>query len=72
VELATFDAARLALLAEGQEGKWALVQADTVVSLWDTCADAVQAGDERFGLTPFLVQQVLREDRPARLSRAFH
>jgi len=71
VELMTFERELPRLLAEGLEGKWALIQGNEVASLWDTFADAVQAGDERFGLTPFLVQQVLSEERPARIHRMF-
>lgn len=69
VELAAFERELPRLLAENQEGRWALLQGDEVFSVWDTFADAVQTGDERFGLTPFLVRQVLAEQRPARITR---
>jgi hypothetical protein len=51
------------LLEEGEQGRFALVHGDMVISIWDTRRDAVQAGHERFGLTPFLVQEVQREER---------
>src|SRR5262245_29626003 len=38
------------LLAEGEEGRYALIQGDTILSLWDTYGDARQAGYERFGI----------------------
>ena len=46
------------LLAEGHGGRCALIRGDEVVSLWDSFADAYQAGRERFGLTPFLAQPI--------------
>lgn len=70
-ELATFERELPRLLAEGEEGRWALVHGDTVASVWDTCPDAVQAGDERFGLVPFLVQQVVAEPIALRITRLF-
>lgn len=66
-ELATFQRELPRLLAEGEENRWALIQGGTAAGVWDTFADAVQAGDERFGLTPFLVEQVLIERRAARV-----
>lgn len=69
VELATFQSELSRLLVEGEEGRWALIRGPQVAGIWDTFADAVQAGDERFGLTPFLVQRILVEERPARITR---
>jgi hypothetical protein len=37
------------LLAEGNEGRYALIHAGQVVSLWDTLGDAAQAGYDKFG-----------------------
>lgn len=64
-ELMTYARALPRLLAEGEAGRWVLVQGAEVVSVWDTFNDAVQSGYDRFGQTPFLVQQVLSEQRPA-------
>jgi hypothetical protein len=58
-ELAAYQRELPRLLAEGEEGRWVLVQGDELVSVWDTFSDAIQAGYDRFGQTPFLVQQVL-------------
>jgi len=47
------------LLAEGQEGRHALIKGDQVLSVWDTSEDAYQAGRERFGIgVPFLAQPI--------------
>jgi hypothetical protein len=37
------------LLAEGEEGRYALVHQGNVVSLWDSLGDATQAGFDKFG-----------------------
>ncbi len=37
------------LLADGEEGRYALLQAGGIVSLWDTLNDATQAGYDKFG-----------------------
>jgi hypothetical protein len=55
------------LLADGHQGRCALVKGKAVDSVWDTDADALQAGYERFGLTTFMVQQVLADERPLRI-----
>jgi len=70
-EIAAFERELPRLLAEGEEGRWALVKGDHVVSVWDTSGDAVQAGDEKFALEPFLVQRVLREPRIAKSTRYY-
>jgi hypothetical protein len=49
------------------EGKYVLIQGDRVDSFWDTEDDAVVAGDDRFGLTPFLVKKVPEKEEPLRL-----
>lgn len=50
------------LLAEGHEGRHALVQGDEVLSIWDTFEEAYQAGAEKFGLgIPYLAQPIERQ-----------
>jgi hypothetical protein len=71
VEQAAYERELPGLLADGEEGHWVLIQGNAVAGVWDTFADAVQAGDERFGLTPFLVQKVSAEPRSVRITRAF-
>ena len=46
------------LLAEGQEGRFALIKADQILGLFDTCDEARAAGARRFLLEPYLIQQV--------------
>jgi hypothetical protein len=46
------------LLAEGHEGRFALIKADQVIGLFDTCEEARVAGAGRFLLQPYLIQQV--------------
>jgi hypothetical protein len=45
-------------LEEGLAWKHALVKGDEVLSVWDTQADAVQAGVDRFGLDPIFVKTI--------------
>jgi hypothetical protein len=54
------------LLKEGHRGRYALIQGETVAGVWDTFRDGLQAGYERFGLTPFMVQPVVIHQRPLR------
>jgi hypothetical protein len=61
-ELQTYRRELPRLLAAGHEGKFALVHGDTV-DVFGAEEDAVQAGDERFGLEPFLVKQILQSER---------
>src|SRR3954462_9422032 len=48
------------LLAEGEEGHYALIQGDTLYSVWETLRDASQAGYEKFGLDGHFVTQPIR------------
>jgi hypothetical protein len=51
------------LLAEGEEGHYALIQGDKLYSVWDTLHDASQAGYEKFGLDgEFVTQPIRRRD----------
>jgi hypothetical protein len=62
-ELATYLRELPRLLDEGEEGRWVMIQGNTVLSTWDTFRDARQAGYERFGLDrPFMTQKVDRRD----------
>ena len=55
-ELATFQRELPNLL--NRVGKYALVQGDSLISVWDTYEDALQEGYKLFGLKPFLVKQI--------------
>ena len=50
------------LLAEGEEGRHVLIRGDEVFSTWDTFADAVRAGHEKFGVERFIAQQINSRD----------
>jgi len=41
-----------------QEGKFVLIQGDTVVNVYDTYADALKEGYDKFGVSPFLVKKI--------------
>jgi hypothetical protein len=62
-ELATYEANRADLVAQAR-GKYALVKDDKVVGVFDTDRDAVHQGYDRFGLTPFLVKEIVEIDTP--------
>ena len=58
-ELETYRRELSRLLTEGHWGKFALIHADQVDSVWDTLDDALRAGYDRFGLDePFMVKQI--------------
>jgi hypothetical protein len=52
------------LLAEGHRGEYALVHGGQVVQLFHDREDARRAGYERFGVEPFLLQEITDEVRP--------
>jgi hypothetical protein len=43
---------------KAHEGKFVLIQGETVVDFYSSYDDALKEGYKRFGLTPFLVKQV--------------
>ena len=68
-EVQTFHRELPRLLAEGHEGKWALIKGGEVVELFQTFDEGCRAGWERYLLQPFLVQPV-REWQPVFRMRA--
>jgi hypothetical protein len=54
------------LLAEGHQGRFALVRGDHVHSVWDTERDALQAGRSLFSQELFMVHQIQPVERPAK------
>jgi hypothetical protein len=62
-EAQTFRRELPRLLAEGHEGKWALIKGDEVIGLLETFDEGYRVGRERFLLQPFIVQPV-RERQP--------
>ena len=56
-ELETYNRNKQQLVAQG-EGRFVVIHGDEIAGIWGTYEDALQAGYERFGLTPFLVKQI--------------
>jgi hypothetical protein len=54
------------LIAEGHEGKFALVKGDQIIGLFDTFEDARAEGLRRYLLAPFLVHQIREWERVIR------
>jgi hypothetical protein len=46
------------LICEGHRGRFALIKGSQIISIWDTLRDAIQAGHERFGQEPLLIQEI--------------
>lgn len=66
-ELQVFAQNLGALLAD--EGKFAVISGDTILGTYDSFEEAVKAGYGSFGLTPFLVKQILSVDEVIFLDR---
>ena len=61
---------KICLVVES-EGKYALIQGDSVAGIWDTYEDALKAGYAQFGLKPFLVKQIQGIERVHFFTRNF-
>jgi hypothetical protein len=71
-EIITYRRELPRLVAEGNEGRVALIKGDKVLSLWDSDADAYQAGLQQFGLgVPFLAQPVDSRDLEREFPKEF-
>jgi|APMI01.1.fsa_nt_gi hypothetical protein len=66
-EIATYHARRSELGAH--VGKFVLIAGKELVGVFDTYADALRMGYERFGLEPFLVRQIAPVDQILHFSR---
>ncbi len=66
-EIGRFNTELQSLLAN--EGRFAMVQGDSAIEVFDTYDDAHKAGYEKFGLTPFLVQKISRVPIVANFTR---
>jgi hypothetical protein len=51
------------------EGKFVLIQGDSVVAYFDSYTEAINEGYKRFGLDNFLVRQVRTHEDPIRAMR---
>lgn len=61
-ELETYNRELPHLIAEAQ-GKFALVFEDSVAGIFDTYADALNAGYQKFQLKPFMVKQIATDEQ---------
>lgn len=61
-EIATYNS-RLSELVGSSLGKYVLIKGDSVEGVFDTYADALKIGYERFKLEPFMVKQVAPAER---------
>lgn len=57
------------LLEQGENGRFALIRGDAVISVWDTYRDAIQTGYDHFGLQPFMVKRVELVETPVVITR---
>jgi hypothetical protein len=62
-EMQTYRQALPTLLTTSA-GKFVLIHGDQIIGAWDTEEEAIEAGDQRFGLEPFLVHRVQETDQP--------
>jgi len=53
----------------GDEGKYVLIHGDELVDAYGTYEDALKEGYRRFGLEPFLVQQIQAAQQVQFISR---
>ena len=58
-ELATYKSEARRLIAEGHEGRFVLIKNGTIVGIWNTWLEALNAGEERFGSAGYFGQQSL-------------
>lgn len=62
-ELRTFESRRDELLGTSL-GRWVLIHGGDLVGAFETQADAINIGYQRFGNVPFLVKQVVPVEVP--------
>jgi hypothetical protein len=60
-ELETYGR-ELPRLVQGHEGEFVLIHGDQVDSFWPTEDAAYEAGCQRFGVQPFLVKRVQKDE----------
>ena len=66
-ELETYR--RLFQSLQADEGKFALIAGDALIGVFGTYQDALAEGYKRFGLEPFLVQQIRAVEQVHFISR---
>lgn len=68
-EIETYNRKLLELRAH--EGKWVLIHGETVEDTFSTYEDAVKAGYQKCGLSPFLVKQIHTIEQAQFITRLF-
>lgn len=63
-EWETFQRELPRLLQEGRRGKYALIHGDALDSVWETLDEALAAGYDRFGVKPFMAQEINDHPEP--------
>ena len=51
-------------LLKDSRGKFVLIKGKEIINVFDTYADAIKVGIDKFGNSPFLVKQILEIDPP--------
>ncbi len=69
-ELATYKSKLNSLLSE--EGKYVLISGDTVIGTYESYADALKIGYDKFGVTPFLVKKISATEQISYFTRNLH
>ena len=70
-ELETFAKVLPDLLKDdAKRGRYALIHADRLDSIWPTMDEALAAGYDRFGLEVFLVKEITEHEKPLYFSRS--
>ncbi|MGA2268662.1 MAG: hypothetical protein ABSH44_09355 [Bryobacteraceae bacterium] len=57
-ELKTYKEKLPELIANNNEGKFALIHGDRIIDIFGTYEDAIRDGYEKCGLEPFMVKQI--------------
>jgi len=68
-ERATYKSKLPELIADGNEGKFALIKGNDLIDVFGTYEDAIKEGYAKFGLEPFLVRQVQSTEQVHFISR---
>jgi hypothetical protein len=66
-EMAVYRA-KLPQLLEKDAGRYVLIHGDDVIGIWDTQLQAVNEGYDRWLFEPFLVKQIVANEKPIRVN----
>lgn len=68
-ELDTFSKVKAVLQAQNPSGGFVVIKGDEVLGVWESRADALKYGIEKYGNVPFLVKSILENDFAVNFSR---